>query len=212
MKTQKSKPSKESKLKILAAGDIHGDFDIAKLLAAKAKSNKVDLVVLAGDLHGMIEGTSDMIIEPFKKNHQKVVFVPGNWDSSLEVDMLKEMHKIKNIDGYYVTYNGVDIVGIGNPDFKMSFNQKEARKKLSENFDRIRAKGGKKILVSHLHASGTNAEFSGFKGEKVLRDAIEYFQPDVFISAHIHEAEGIEEKIGKTRVINVGRRGKIIEV
>lgn len=40
----------------------------------------------------------------------------------------------------------------------------------------------------------------------------EKLQPDLFISGHIHELEGIEEKIGKTRVINVGRRGKIIEI
>ena len=39
----------EKKLKILAAGDLHGDFDVAKKLLAKAKRSKVDLVVLAGD-------------------------------------------------------------------------------------------------------------------------------------------------------------------
>ena len=37
-------------------------------------------------------------------------------------------------------------------------------------------------------------------------------QPDLFLQAHIHEAEGIEEKIGKTRVINVGRRGTVIDI
>jgi Icc-related predicted phosphoesterase len=32
------------------------------------------------------------------------------------------------------------------------------------------------------------------------------------ICSHIHEAAGIEEKLGKTKVINVGTEGKIIEV
>ena len=68
------------------------------------------------------------------------------------------------------------------------------------------------MIISHLHAQGTKAEFSGFPGSKALRKAIEYFQPDVFLQAHIHEAEGIEEKIGKTKVFNVGRRGRIIEI
>ena len=63
-----------------------------------------------------------------------------------------------------------------------------------------------------MHAKDTKSEFSGFEGSKALKRAIEKFQPDVFISAHIHEAEGIEEKIGKTRVINVGRRGRVLEV
>ena len=70
----------------------------------------------------------------------------------------------------------------------------------------------KKILVSHLHAAGTKSELSGIPGNAGLRKAIEEFQPDLFIHSHIHELEGVEEKIGKTRVINVGRRGKIFEI
>jgi len=200
------------KLRILAAGDLHGSRDLAQKLSDKAKKEKVDLVILAGDLHGMISDSTDSMIEPFKKAHQKVVFVPGNWDSSLEVNTLKEIHKIKNIDGYYVTYKGVDIVGIGNPDFKLSPDEKKTFEKLKKNFDRIRTKTGKKILVSHLHAAGTNAEISGIRGDMGLRKAVEYFHPDILISSHIHEAEGIEDKIGKTRVIQVGRKGTVIEI
>jgi Icc-related predicted phosphoesterase len=70
----------------------------------------------------------------------------------------------------------------------------------------------KKIMVSHIHAAGTKSELSGVAGSDALRAAIEKFQPDIFLSGHIHEAEGIEEKIGKTKVINVGKRGKIIEI
>ena len=70
----------------------------------------------------------------------------------------------------------------------------------------------KKIMVSHLHASDTKAEFSGIEGEEVLRKAIEKFQPDVFLSGHIHEAEGLNEKIGKTRVFSLGKKGRVIEL
>ena len=73
-------------------------------------------------------------------------------------------------------------------------------------------KAKKKILVSHLHASGTLAEMSGVPGEEFLRKAVKDFKPDLLISAHIHEAEGIEDKIGETRVVQVGRRGKVIEI
>ncbi len=207
-KKSKRKLKKQNTLKILAAADLHGDTETAQKLAKKAKKEKVDLVILAGDLHGMFEGQD--IITPFKKAKQKVVFVPGNWDSKLEVDLLKE-HQAKNIDSYYVTYNGVKIVGIGNQDMKMSLDN-SALKRIIKNFEKIKSKTGKKILVSHLHAQGTKAEFSGIQGEKTLRQAIDYFHPDIFISAHIHEAEGLEEKIGKTKVIQVGRKGKIIEI
>ena len=40
----------KKKMKILAAGDIHGDTGLAKKLAERAYSHKVDLVILCGDL------------------------------------------------------------------------------------------------------------------------------------------------------------------
>ena len=45
-----------------------------------------------------------------------------------------------------------------------------------------------------------------------VRDAILELKPDIHICGHIHETQGIEEIIGKTRVINVGKSGKIIEL
>ena len=73
-------------------------------------------------------------------------------------------------------------------------------------------KAEKKVLVSHLHAEGTVAEISGIGGEEVLRRAIEEFKPDLFISAHIHEAEGFSEIIGETTVVQVGREGTILDI
>jgi Icc-related predicted phosphoesterase len=35
--------------------------------------------------------------------------------------------------------------------------------------------------------------------------------PDFLLCSHVHEAEGIEEIIGTTRVINVGKQGKIFD-
>ena len=194
------------KLRILAAADLHGSLDIAKKLSMKAKRNKVDLVVLAGDIYGYSEG-EEGILGPFEKAGQKVVFVPGNCDFDEECAMLER--EGKNIHNYYVTYGGVGIAGIGSPNWKLSLDDEDLAG-IKKNFEKM--KPAKRILVSHLHAQGTAAEFSGIPGEKVLRKAVKDFKPDLLISAHIHEAEGIEDKIGKTRVVQVGRRGKIIEV
>jgi len=67
-------------------------------------------------------------------------------------------------------------------------------------------------MVSHVHAAGTKSELSGFPGSEGIRKAIDKLQPDLFLAGHIHELEGAEEKIGKTKVINVGKKGKIIEL
>jgi Icc-related predicted phosphoesterase len=197
-------------LKILAAGDLHGDSRVAEKLAEKAEKSGVDLVILSGDINGG-QATKGMIY-PFKKRGQKVVFLPGNWDTTVEANSIRDEYGIKNIDGYHVNYNGVDIVGIGSPDFRLQLDEKKTLDKLVKVFDKIKDKNSTKILVSHLHPEGGIAEFSGIPGDSAVRKAIKYFHPDILISSHIHEAEGLEQKIGKTKVFQVGRRGKIIEV
>ena len=195
----------DRKLKILAAGDLHGKLDIAKKLSVKGKKAKVDLVVLAGDIHGY-EGEGKGILEPFREAGQKVVFVPGNLDFDEDIEMLKDG---KNLHGYYVSYNGVGIVGIGSGNWKLSLGNEDLNL-IKKNFSRMKDK--RRILVSHLHAKGTAAEFSGIPGDEIVRKAVEEFNPDLLIAAHIHEGEGIEDMIGKTRVVQVGKRGKVLEI
>ncbi len=50
------------------------------------------------------------------------------------------------------------------------------------------------------------------KIERKLYNITKSFKPDILIHGHIHEAAGTEHFIGKTRVINAGRKGTIIEV
>jgi len=194
------------KLKILAAGDLHGSMDVAEKLSEKGKKEKVDLVILAGDIYGYNVGDEN-ILKPFKDAGQKVVFVPGNCDFDEEHEMLKR--DAKSIHNYYVTYQDVGVVGIGSPNWKLSLDGEDLSE-IKRNFERM--KSSKRILVSHLHPAGTRAEFSGIPGEKVLRKVAKDFKPDLLIAAHIHEAEGMEDKIGDTRVVQVGRRGKILEI
>lgn len=198
----------KKKMRILAAGDIHGDAKLALRLAERAEKEKVDLVILTGDITGLVETKN--LIKPFTDRKEKVVFVPGNWDSEDTAEVLSKIYGIKNLDDYYVKTGNVGIFGLGNAGI-LSLNEKEAFDKLRKNFEKIKTLE-KKILVTHMHAAGTRSELSGFPGSSGIRKAIDKFQPDLFISGHIHELEGMEEKIGKTKVVNVGRRGKIIEI
>jgi Icc-related predicted phosphoesterase len=69
-------------------------------------------------------------------------------------------------------------------------------------------------MVTHVHPSGTLMEklTSIFPGSDGIKKAVEKFKPDLLLCSHVHEAEGIEEKLGKTKVINVGKKGKIIDI
>ena len=200
---------KKEKLKVLAAGDFHGDPKAAERLAKRAEKEHVDLVILTGDIIGLTE--TDNLIKPFTERKQKVVFVPGNWETKQEAKALEKKYKIRNIEDHYLKYKDTGIFGIGSADWTLYPDEERTFKHLKKEHEKIKNLE-KKILVSHLHAAGTKSELSGFPGVESLREAIEKFQPDLFLSGHIHELEGAEEKIGKTKVINVGKKGKIIEV
>ncbi len=199
------------KLKILAAGDLHGDKKLIERLAKRAEKENVDLVILAGDLTGWVE--TDGIIKPFKDKNKKVLIIPGNWDSFATTDFLANVYGVKNIHGYSVRYNGVGIFGAGGAEGPGPGNttDKEIMNALEKAYSSIKGIE-RKIMVTHMHPSGSKSEFSGIPGSKSIANAIKKFKPDILIHGHIHEGSGLEEHIGKTKVINVSREGKIIEI
>jgi len=210
----KTKAKKDQKLRILAAGDIHGDSTLAKKLADRAEKEHVDLVVLCGDLT-LNEMSTDNIIGPFVKKKQKVLLIPGNHETVATTDFLATFYDAKNIHGYSVRYKDVGIFGCGGANIgpHSILTEKELYDLLKKGHDKIKYLH-KQIMVTHVHPTGTLMEkFSDFvPGSQGVRKAVAKFKPDILLCSHVHEAEGIEEKIGKTKVINVGKRGKIIEI
>ncbi|MBU2561042.1 MAG: metallophosphoesterase [Nanoarchaeota archaeon] len=204
-------------LKILAASDIHGDTDLVKKLAEQAEKENVDLVVLCGDLT-LGEMSTENLIGPFAKRHKKVLLIPGNHETVATADFLAELYEpeARNIHGYSVKYKDVGIFGAGgatNVGPQPPIDEDEMYDLLKKGFDKIRYLK-KKIMVTHIHPTDTKMEkLSRFvPGSEAVKKAVERFKPDILLCGHVHEAEGLEEKIGKTRVINVGRKGKIINI
>ncbi len=214
----KTKTKEENKeLKILAASDLHGDTAQIEKLATEAEKEDVDLVVLCGDLT-MAEQSTDNILGPFIKKHKKVLIIPGNHESVATTEFMAELYEpdARNIHGYSVRYKDVGIFGAGgatNVGPTAPISENEMYNLLKKGFDKIKYLK-KKIMVTHIHPTESKIEkFSKFvPGSEAVKKAVETFKPDVLLCGHVHEAEGLEEKIGKTRVINVGRKGKIIKL
>ena len=200
------------KTKILAIGDIHGDSRLMKKLAEQSKEENVDIVILAGDITVMENEFKD-VIKPFTDLKKQVLLIPGNHETVATTDLLAEIYSpAKSIHGYSFIKNNVGIFGAGGADIGVhTIKDAEIYSLLKKGHESVKDME-KKILVTHIHPAGTKSEFSGFKGSKAVRKAIETFKPDVAICAHIHEAAGVEDKIGNTRVINVSRKGKIFEI
>jgi len=199
------------KTKIMAIGDIHGDTGLVKKLAEKAKKEHVDLVILAGDLT-IAEQSTKNIIGPFAKIKKPVLLLHGNHESLATANFLADLYSpsTKNLHGYSFTKDDIGIFGAGGA-IEFNISEKELLKTLERGHLAIKDKK-KKIMVTHMHVQGTKSEFSGFPGSISIRKSIKKFKPDIVIHAHIHEAKGIEEKIGKTRIVNVSRKEKIFEI
>jgi len=200
-------------MKILASGDIHGDTRLAEKLAEKAEKENVDLVVLCGDLT-YAEMSTDGIVGPFVKRGKKVILIPGNHETLATADFLAELYGATNLHGYSIKVGDVGLFGCGGANIGIfQMPEKEMFDVLKKGNDKIKDMKTK-IMVTHVHPSGSTIEkFTQiFPGSTGIRKAVDELKPDILLCSHVHEAEGIEEKIGKTRVINVGKKGKIIEI
>ncbi|RJQ15646.1 hypothetical protein C4573_05810 [Candidatus Woesearchaeota archaeon] len=200
-------------MRIFSVGDIHGDKRLAEKLAEQAQKEKADLVILCGDLTDA-EKSTEGILGPFVKKNQKVIFVPGNHESIATAEFLAELYGQKNIHGYSIKHKNIGFFGCSGVNIGIhQITETEIFDLLKQGYKYI--KDAKvKIMVTHVHPSGTIMEkFSHFvPGSKGVRKAIDTFKPDILICSHVEEASGLEERIGKTKVINVARKGTLIEV
>jgi hypothetical protein len=202
-------------MKIFAAGDLHGDTKQVEKLAKLAKKEAAELVILTGDLT-YFNSSTDNLIGPFKKQGLKVLLIPGNHESIATTDFLAEIYDIKNIHGYSVRYKDIGIFGAGGSTEvgpSPLIPDKEMFTLLKEGFDKVKYLK-KKIMVTHEHPSGSKIEkFTQiFPGSKAITDAVKKFKPDILLCSHVHEAEGLEEKIGDTKVISVGKKGRFLDI
>jgi len=203
----------KKKTRILAISDLHGDENLAKRIAKKAKDENVDIVIIAGDLTWLEQSTKNLI-GPFIKENKEVILIPGNHETMSTINTLTQIYpRTRHVHGYSVTKGDVGIFGSGyesstGPFFIEDEEIFKVLKKGNENIKNLK----KKIMVTHAHPRGSIAEFSGFPGSKAVERAIKEFKPDILITGHIHEAGGLQEKIGKTRVIHVARKPAIFEI
>ncbi len=198
-------------VRIFAAGDFHGDKTTAQYLAQRAVNEHADLIILNGDI--VEEDNTEGVMYHFIKTGKPVFLVPGNHDW-FATDFLAAQYNAINLHGKSIQKGTVGIFGCGGTNAGINMlTEKEIYDTVKQTHEQIR-RAQKKLLVTHIHPAGTLMEsFSQFvKGSLGLRKAIETTQPDIVICGHVHEAEGIEEKLGNTLVVNVGKTGKLIEL
>ena len=74
--------------------------------------------------------------------------------------------------------------------------------------------GKKLILVLHgpPYGNKTDMILGQHAGNKSYTEFIKQEKPMIVICGHLHENEGVQDKIGKSLIVNVGPEGKFFEI
>jgi len=200
-------------VRILATGDIHGDVGFIERIANEADKNKVDVIILAGDIADW-HGPTDNLIGPLLGKYRSVCIVPGNHDTFASADMMAEQYGIVNLHNGAYQIDDVALFGCGGANVGLEqMHEEEIFTRIAQSHEPIKHLA-KRIMVTHVHPSGSLMQsMSSFvRPSDGVKRAIDMFSPDLLLCCHVHEASGIEEKIGSTRVINVSRTMTILDL
>jgi len=202
-------------MKILVLADNHNDLENMFEFLDKLKNYEFDVIVYAGDFtdFGLPKGFSQediakLLIEELLTLKKPIVAIPGNNDD-LNVIKLIEREGI-SIHGKGKIINEVGFYGFGGAKTPFNTNYEPSDEELKRGLERgfIEVMNAKiKIQVTHNPPLNTKLDqtLTGMHvGSQIIRNFIEKYQPSVAVSAHIHEARGIDY-LGKTLLVNPGR-------
>ena len=191
-------------MKILAVADEESPALWEYYVPGRLK--EYDLIISCGDLSAKyLEFLATMGRAP-------VVYVPGNHDVRYTQD---PPEGCDCIDGHFVTYNGVRILGLGGCRWyrpgPYQVTEREMRKKIRKLRFQLWRHKGVDIVVTHAPPEGVgDGEDNAHRGFEALIDLIDKYKPAYLLHGHVHanyDSRFIREReYNGTKVINVGER------
>ncbi len=199
-------------MKILAFVDLHSNMSALKKIIRK--SSQADLILCAGDI-SLFEKQLNKIFELLAQIEKPVLIIHGNHEEPTTLAKLCKHHKnIIFIHKKIKSFNKAVFIGFGGEGFSLTSRDFEHFiKKKKHELNELKKKNKKLILVTHAPPFGyLDKVNSHHAGNKSFRDFIVRFKPSLHICGHFHEHAGKKVKLDKTKIINPGPEGKIIQI
>ncbi len=197
-------------MRVLIFSDTHGDRSaLERLLAIEA-----DHYFAAGDLATWGRGLEEAgaILQ---KRAERMHVLPGNHESLAAVERMCARYGLDSFHEKTMEIAGRHVAGLGysSPtpfDTPGEYSEEEIAERLAPF-------AGLRPLVLICHAPPRNTELDRIRdgvhaGSQAICDFIEKNQPDWFFCGHIHEAAGTAIALGRTRAMNVGKRGYLLDL
>ena len=197
-------------MKLLIFSDIHSNHQaLERLMAIEA-----DYYFAAGDLVNWGRGL-EACGEILRKRADRVYVLPGNHESETQIAAFCAQFGLQNFHGQTLEIGRYHVAGLGYSSptpFNTPGEYSEAE--LSARLAHF-AKLNPLVLICHAPPFDTALDRirdGVHGGSRSVRDFIDRHQPERFFCGHIHEAEGAEITLGKTKAVNVGKRGYLLEL
>jgi uncharacterized protein len=196
--------------RLLIFSDIHNDWKtLERLLATDA-----DYYIAAGDQVTWARGI-EHCGEILHRRADQVYVLPGNHESVQQVAGMCARFGLHDLHERHIEIGRWRVAGLGysNPTpFDTPGEYSELQ--LTERLRRF-AELEPLVLVCHAPPYGTRLDEIRpglHAGSRAVREFIEEHQPAYFFCGHIHEAAGVEMRMGKTWAKNVGKAGHLLEL
>lgn len=199
-------------MKAIVFSDIHND----RAALGRVMRTDAGVCFCAGDLVSWARGLPKMG-EAMKAlaNGRPVYVLPGNHESARDIETFCGEFGFNNFHGAMLELGGVRFAGLGYStptpfDTPGEWSEQQMATHLNKFADF-------KPQVLICHAPPLNTPLDRIReglhaGSQAVRDFIEQYQPAHFFCGHIHEAEGAVIQIGRTRAMNVGKAGYLLEI
>ena len=197
-------------MRLLIFSDIHSDL----VTLARHVETEADYYIAAGDLVSWSRGL-ERCGAILKARAGKVYVLPGNHESAAQIAHFCEEYGLHDFHGRSIDVAGYHVAGLGysNPTpfhTPGEYSEVELSERLAPfaGLDPL-------VLICHCPPYGTPLDriHEGLHGGSTsVLDFIKKQQPRYFFCGHIHEAGGVSARIGRTRAINVGKSGYLLEL
>ena len=197
-------------LRILIFSDIHNNWKtLEHLLSVEA-----DYYIAAGDQVTWSKGI-ERCGEILQARGDKVYVLPGNHESADQVAGMCARYGLHNFHERHFQVGKWYVAGLGYSS-PTPFNTpgEYTEVQLADRLQRF-AELEPLVLVCHAPPYGTPLDQirKGLHaGSTAILDFIQKHQPEYFFCGHIHEAEGVSIRMGRTQARNVGKAGYLLEL
>jgi len=199
-------------MKVLFFSDIHSDLRALERLV----SVEADYYVCAGDLVSWARGL-DRAGEILKRRAGQVFVIPGNHERDQDITEFCAIYGFTDLHGKSVQLGSAHLAALGYSnvtpfDTPGEFREEELAERLEPFADLPRL-----VLVCHCppHNTALDAGHGGRHfGSPAIGRFIDRVSPRYFFCGHIHEAEGVETRLGpggQTIGVNVGKQGYLLD-